>query len=169
MYTTGKEPKDTMWFRNIDNFINEINRFALLGTVTNKNGWLINNGIYYAGRLGKLHSTPTKGQQVVTDTMRIYPYLGEQYFVAAEQITTNYGGIDANGKTVNLDQIREEGKNIYRKRIRLMMVQLSLKLGIKLAKRKLNVYTGRQKRCVLNFIVQLVAINHLKVDMLMMC
>ena len=49
MYTTGKEPKDTMWFRNIDNFINEINRFALLGTVTNKNGWLINNGIYYAG------------------------------------------------------------------------------------------------------------------------
>ena len=78
--------------------------------------------------------------------MRIYPYLGEQYFVAAEQITTNYGGIDANGKTVNLDQIREEGKrNIYRKRIRLMMVQLSLKLGIKLVKRKLNVYTGRQR------------------------
>ncbi|MED2864820.1 collagenase ColA [Bacillus thuringiensis] len=113
MYTTGKEPKDTMWFRNIDNFINEVNRFALLGTVTNKNGWLINNGIYYAGRLGKLHSTPTKGQQVVTDAMRIYPYLGEQYFVAAEQITTNYGGIDANGKTVNLDQIREEGKKKY--------------------------------------------------------
>ncbi len=53
MYTTGKEPKDTMWFRNIDNFINEVNRFALLGTVTNKNGWLINNGIYYAGRLGE--------------------------------------------------------------------------------------------------------------------
>ena len=45
--------------------------------------------------------------------MRIYPYLGEQYFVAAEQITTNYGGIDANGKTVNLDQIREEGKKKY--------------------------------------------------------
>lgn len=64
-----------MWYRNIDNFINEINRFALLGTVTNKNGWLINNGIYYAGRLGKLHSTPTKGQQVATDAMRIYPYL----------------------------------------------------------------------------------------------
>ena len=63
--------------------------------------------------MGKLHSTPTKGQQVVTDTMRIYPYLGEQYFVAAEQITTNYGGIDANGKTVNLDQIREEGKEIF--------------------------------------------------------
>ncbi|MES1052541.1 collagenase [Bacillus thuringiensis] len=113
MYSTGKEAKDTMWYRNIDSFINEINRFALIGTVTDENGWLINNGIYYAGRLGKLHSTPTKGQQVVTDAMRIYPYLGEQYFVAAEQITTNYGGVDTNGKTINLDQIREDGKKKY--------------------------------------------------------
>ena len=82
-----------MWYRNIDSYINELSRFALIGTVTEKNGWLINNGIYYTGRFGKFHSTPTKGQQVVTDAMRIYPYLGEQYFVAAEQITTNYGGI----------------------------------------------------------------------------
>ena len=113
MYTTGKEPKDTMWYRNIDSFINEINRFALIGTVTDKNGWLINNGIYYAGRFGKFHSTSTIGQQVVTEAMRIYPYLGEQYFVAADQITTNYGGVDANGKTINLDQIREDGKKKY--------------------------------------------------------
>ena len=66
-----------------------------------------------------------KGLQVVTDAMKIYPYLGEQYFVAAEQIATNYGGKDANGKVVDLDQIREDGKkNIYRKRIRSMMEQL---------------------------------------------
>ena len=113
MHATGKEPKDTMWYRNIDSFINEISRFALIGTVTDKNGWLINNGIYYASRFGKLHSTQTKGQQVTTEAMRIYPYLGEQYFVAAEQITTNYGGVDANGKTINLDQIREDGKKKY--------------------------------------------------------
>ncbi|MDC2865083.1 collagenase ColA [Bacillus sp. BP-3] len=113
MYDTNKEPKDTMWYGKIDNFINEINRFALLGTVTDKNGWLINNGIYYAGRFGKLHSTQEKGQQVVTEAMRIYPYLGEQYFVAAEQITSNYGGVDANGKTIDLDQIREDGKKKY--------------------------------------------------------
>ncbi|MEH7460061.1 collagenase ColA [Bacillus sp. JJ1127] len=113
MHATGKEPKDTMWYRNIDSFINEISRFALIGTVTDKNGWLINNGIYYASRFGKLHSTQAKGQQVTTEAMRIYPYLGEQYFVAAEQITTNYGGVDANGKTINLDQIREDGKKKY--------------------------------------------------------
>ncbi|PGE94429.1 collagenase [Bacillus pseudomycoides] len=113
MYTTDKEPKDTMWYKNIDSLINEVSRFALIGTVTDKNGWLINNGIYYASRFGKFHSTPTKGQQVVTEAMRIYPYLGQQYFVAAEQITTNYGGVDANGKTINLDKIREDGKQKY--------------------------------------------------------
>ncbi|PQZ46624.1 MULTISPECIES: collagenase ColA [Bacillus] len=112
MYT-GKEPKDTMWYGKIDSFVNEISRFALIGTVTDKNGWLINNGIYYASRFGKLHSTPTKGQQVATEAMRIYPYLGQQYFVAAEQITTNYGGVDANGKTISLDKIREDGKQKY--------------------------------------------------------
>ncbi|EJQ49905.1 hypothetical protein IEQ_02731 [Bacillus cereus BAG6X1-2] len=113
MNATGKEPKDMLWYGKIDGFINEINRFALIGTVTDKNGWLINNGIYYASRFGKFYSTPTKGQQVVTEAMGIYPYLGQQYFVAAEQIATNYGGIDANGKTVNLDQIREDGKKHY--------------------------------------------------------
>ncbi|PEA06988.1 collagenase [Bacillus cereus] len=113
MNATGKEPKDMLWYGKIDGFINEINRFALIGTVTDKNGWLINNGIYYASRFGKFYSTPTKGQQVVTEAMGVYPYLGQQYFVAAEQIATNYGGIDANGKTVNLDRIREDGKKHY--------------------------------------------------------
>ncbi|QWI73015.1 collagenase (plasmid) [Bacillus mycoides] len=112
MYT-GQDPKDTMWYGEIDSFVNELSRFALIGTVTDKNDWLINNGIYYTSRFGKIHSTPTKGQQVATEAMRIYPYLGQPYFVAAEQITTNYGGVDAHGKTINLDKIREDGKQKY--------------------------------------------------------
>ena len=131
----------------------------VIGTVTDKNGWLINNGIYYASRFGKFYSTPTKGQQVVTEAMGIYPYLGQQYFVAAEQIATNYGGIDANGKTVNLDQIEKMARNIIcQKHIHLMMGLLSLKREIKLAKKKLNVYIGQQKKYNLNIIVQLVVI-----------
>ena len=97
----------------IDSYINELSRSALIGTVTAKNGWLINNGIYYTGRLGTFHSTETKGLQVVTDAMKIYPYLGEQYFVAAEQIATNYGGKDANGKVVDLDQIKKMVRKIF--------------------------------------------------------
>jgi len=110
---SGKEPYETMWYGKIDSFINEVNKMALIRNVTDKNGWLINNGIYYAGRLGKFHSNPKKGLDVVTQAMGIYPYLGEQYFGAAQQIATNYGGVDANGKTVNLDQLKEEGKKKY--------------------------------------------------------
>ncbi|HDX9580690.1 TPA: collagenase, partial [Bacillus pseudomycoides] len=110
---SGKEPNATMWYGKIDSFINEVNKMALIGNVTDKNGWLINNGIYYAGRLGKFYSNPKKGLDVVTQAMGMYPYLGEQYFGATQQIATNYGGVDANGKTVNLDQIKEEGKKKF--------------------------------------------------------
>ena len=42
--------------------------------------------------------------------MKIYPFRGAIFH--AEQIATNYGGKDANGKVVNLDQIRD-GKKKY--------------------------------------------------------
>lgn len=149
MNATGKEPKDMLWYGKIDGFINEINRFALIGTVTDKNGWLINNGIYYASRFGKFYSTPTKGQQVVTEAMGIYPYLGQQYFVAAEQIATNYGGIDANGKTVNLDQIREDGKKHYLpKTYTFDDGAIVFKAGDKVSEEKLNVYIGQQRSTI---------------------
>ncbi|MRB61561.1 PKD domain-containing protein [Bacillus thuringiensis] len=112
-HLSGKEPNETMWYGKIDSFINEVNRMALIHNVTAENGWLINNGIYYAGRLGKLHSNPKKGLDVVTQAIQMHPYLEEQYFVAAEQIATNYGGVDANGKAVSLDQLREEGKKKF--------------------------------------------------------
>ena len=59
-----KAPKDTVWYQKIDSYINELSRFALMGTITEKNGWLINNGIYYTGRLGIFHSTGTKGNKL---------------------------------------------------------------------------------------------------------
>lgn len=113
LYDTGTLPEDTMWHGNIDGFIDELKRFALLGTVTEQNSWLINNGIYYTGRLGVFHSTPSIGLEVATEAMNIYPYLSAQYFEAAGQIAINYGGIDAIGNTVDLDQIREDGKAKY--------------------------------------------------------
>ncbi|MFJ8531014.1 collagenase [Bacillus sp. NPDC094106] len=108
-----RDTKATMWYGKVDSFINEVNKMALIGNVTDKNGWLINNGIYYSGRLGKFHSNPKKGLDVVTQAMQMSSYLGEHYFRAAQQIATNYGGVDANGKTVNLDQIKEEGKKKF--------------------------------------------------------
>ncbi|MDA1762046.1 collagenase ColA [Bacillus cereus] len=110
---TNKEPNETMWYGKIDNFINEVSRIALVGNITNENSWLINNGIYYAGRLGKFHSNPNKGLEVITQAMSLYPRLSGAYFVAVEQIKTNYGGKDYSGNEVDLQKIREEGKQQY--------------------------------------------------------
>ncbi|MGR5939295.1 M9 family metallopeptidase N-terminal domain-containing protein [Bacillus pacificus] len=41
LYDTRKAPKDTMWYQKIDSYINELSRFALIGTVTEKK-WLVN-------------------------------------------------------------------------------------------------------------------------------
>ncbi|ATI60318.1 collagenase, partial [Bacillus cereus] len=110
---TNKQPNETMWYGKIDNFINEVSRIALVGNITNENSWLINNGIYYAGRLGKFHSNPYKGLEVITQAMSLYPRLSGPYFVAVEQMKTNYGGKDYSGNAVDLQKIREEGKRQY--------------------------------------------------------
>ncbi|MES9701246.1 collagenase ColA [Bacillus sp. JJ927] len=110
---TGKKADETIWYGKIDSFINEISRLALLNDVTTENKWLINNGIYYTGRLGKFHSNSNKPLEVLTQAMHMYPRLSEAYFNAVEQISTNYGGKDYSGNTVDLKKIREEGQQQY--------------------------------------------------------
>ncbi|MGE7873888.1 collagenase ColA [Bacillus paramycoides] len=110
---TNKKPNATMWYGKIDNFINEVSRIALIRNITTENSWLINNGIYYAGRLGKFHSNPNKGLEVITQAMNMYPRLSGPYFVVVEQIKTNYGGKDYSGNAIDLQKMREEGKQQY--------------------------------------------------------
>jgi microbial collagenase len=110
LYDSRKKPNETMVYGKIDGFINEINKLALLGNVEKEHGWLINNGIYFAGRVGKFHSNPNKGLEIVTQAMNVYPRLSEAYFTAVEQITTNYDGKDYSGNKVDLEKIQEDGK-----------------------------------------------------------
>ncbi len=142
-----KEANETMWYGKVDGFINEINRIALLNEVTPENKWLVNNGIYFASRLGKFHSNPNKGLEVVTQAMHMYPRLSEPYFVAVEQITTNYNGKDYSGNTVDLEKIRKEGKEQYLpKTYTFDDGSIVFKTGDKVSEEKLRDYTGLQRK-----------------------
>lgn len=108
-----KTASSSKWAGKIDGFIDEIGKMAVHGNLNSANAWLINNGIYYTGKLSELHSNPQKGNEVLTKATETYTYLGEQYLKAAEQITNNYKSVDFNGKSLNFDEIKEKAKEHF--------------------------------------------------------
>lgn len=113
LFKSEKDIKSTSWFSNIDEFINEVQRLALLGNVNEQNSWIINNGIYYTGKLAKLHSNKKTPQGVIEKALKLYPYLGEQYFKAIESIKYDFNDTYLNGNKVNIKEIKEQGKKHY--------------------------------------------------------
>ncbi|EJR92445.1 collagenase [Bacillus cereus] len=111
--TTQQQPNQTQWYQNIDDFIDQVGKLALSEHITNDTGWLINNAIYYIGKIGVFHSTSSKGLQILTQALQLYPYLTEQYITAAQRIAYDYNAKDYYGNTVDLDKIREAGKSKY--------------------------------------------------------
>ncbi|MED1437003.1 collagenase, partial [Bacillus mycoides] len=71
LFETRKKADETIWYGKIDGYINEVSRMALLNHLTTENKWLINNGIYYTGRLGNFHSNPNKPLEVLTQAMHM--------------------------------------------------------------------------------------------------
>ncbi|OQR53305.1 collagenase [Bacillus sp. CDB3] len=113
LYQTGIVPNQSPWYGKINPFIEEIGKIALYGQVNADTGWIINNGIYYASRLGVFHSTSQKGLQIITDALQVYSYLSEAYLTAAQQIDERYKGRDAKGNPIDYKKIQEEGKKYY--------------------------------------------------------
>ncbi|MGG0256888.1 collagenase [Bacillus toyonensis] len=110
---TQQQPNQTQWYQTINDFVDQLGTLALSEHITNDTGWLINNAIYYIGKIGVFHSTSSKGLQILTQALQLYPYLTEQYITAAQRIVYDYNAKDYYGNKVDLDKIREEGKSKY--------------------------------------------------------
>lgn len=101
------------WYHKIDGFIDKVGSFAAMQPVTEDNEWLINNGLYYVGKLAKYHSNPVEKQRVVENALKIYPYLSEQYFTALDTIKYNFDGKLIDGSEIDIEKIKEDGKKHY--------------------------------------------------------
>ncbi|WP_051540187.1 collagenase [Clostridium ihumii] len=112
-YNNRIEADKTPWFGKIDNFINEVSNLALLGNVSEESEWLVNNGIYYTGKLAGFHSDKISKQKDVEKALKIYPYLGEQYFTALQSIEYDFNSTMTNGEKVDVSKAKEEGKKHY--------------------------------------------------------
>ncbi len=103
----------TPYYKKIDSYIKELNKIALKGNANNDNEWVIDNGIYYTGQLSKYANNPNDCNKVLTDALKIYPYLGSLYFKAADQIYMNFNGKDYYGNIIDMNKLKEEGKQHY--------------------------------------------------------
>ncbi len=112
-YENRLQPEQTQWYGKMDRFVDVIGEIALIGNVDANNKWLINNGIYCVSSLGKFHSNNKRGLQVLTDAMKKYPYVSEQYLYAADAISRDYNGVDYDGNTVDINKIKEDAKQKY--------------------------------------------------------
>ncbi|MEW8957316.1 M9 family metallopeptidase N-terminal domain-containing protein [Clostridium sp.] len=117
------DPKDTIFYGKIDGYIEEIEKLALLGNRANSdNMWLVDNALYFIGKIGNLRNDPRISQKVLTDAMMIYPYLSTQYFEAATRLSENFGGKNSNGQTIDMDAIRKRVReNTFLKTMNLIM------------------------------------------------
>ncbi len=109
----GTPIEKTPYYKNIDSYISELNKIAIKGNVNSDNEWVIDSGIYYIGELSKYASNPNDCNKMLTDALKIYPYLSSSYFKAADQIYRNFNGKDYYGNIIDINKLNEEGKQHY--------------------------------------------------------
>lgn len=113
MYRMNEPEQKAAFKGNIDGYLEQLYRLGREGSTAEDKKWLTSNAIYYTGALGHYHSDPQKANRVLTDVMQTQPKLGELYFVAADQIARNYDEKDAYGNRVDIDELKQRGKDHY--------------------------------------------------------
>ncbi|AWZ49085.1 collagenase [Clostridiaceae bacterium 14S0207] len=110
---TKKRPEETEWYGRINPFIEEVQKLALMGNLNDKNSLAIENSLYHISLLGKFHTNSKLGIQALTKSMDVYPYLSMPYLQAVDKVKRNYNGIDANGKKIDFDKVKQAGRKKY--------------------------------------------------------
>lgn len=107
---TGTSLTSSQYYRNIDSFINEIMKLSNTLPLTSSNTWLVDNALYYTGSFADYLYNRSLANKTLTEAVRIYPYMGYQYFQALFMIDQEFNGVDYNNKNINYQQALENGK-----------------------------------------------------------
>ncbi|MBW6409647.1 collagenase [Clostridium weizhouense] len=105
--------KNTPWSGKIDTFINAVSKFASITDITEENGWLINNGIYFTGKLAKYHSNSKIPHKVIDTCLHTLPNSSEQYITALSSLRDEFKCETSSGSLVDVEKILEDEKNIF--------------------------------------------------------
>ncbi len=85
----------------------ELGRLALYGILHDDYAWVIDNGVWWAGRLGQF-VPGTLPNRILTDVIATYGKWPTPSVQAAQLIVEYHGGVDADGAPVDLEEVRNE-------------------------------------------------------------
>lgn len=105
--------KDKPWYGKIDNYLNQVSKLVIVDKVNEDNSWVINNGIYFTSKMSGLYSKENVLRGIIEKALNFYPYLGEQYFTAAQRIMYDFDSKLIDGTELNVDKIKADGKAMY--------------------------------------------------------
>lgn len=110
----GYEAKNTIFYGKINPYMEQLEGLALIGDkLNNDNAWLVNNALYFTGRMSKFREDSSISQRTLENAMKEYPYLSYQYIEAANDLVSNFAGKDSAGNDINFDKIKAEANNKY--------------------------------------------------------
>lgn len=106
--------KNTIFYGKINPYMEQLESLCTIGDkLNNDNAWLVDNALYFTGRMGKFREDPSISQKALENAMKGYPYLSYQYIEAANDLNLNFGGKDLSGNDINFNKIKEEANSKY--------------------------------------------------------
>ncbi|GAA0732615.1 collagenase [Clostridium oceanicum] len=108
-----ENPKNSPWYGKINSYFDRLEKLSLVKGYSNDNVWLINRAIYEVSRLKKVCTPKDRPLKILTKVLKNHSKESKPYFEAAKRINDSFKGIDAEGNSVNFDQLKKDTINRY--------------------------------------------------------
>jgi microbial collagenase len=101
------QPRRSPFYGHIGGFYEEVGRLALIGQTDPSNEWLITNAAWWLRDLGGL-VPGRRPNRLLTEVIGLYGQWRPPSIQAVQGIVELFGGVDADGRPYDLDQVRQE-------------------------------------------------------------
>lgn len=99
------DPWETPYWNAIDGYFEALSQVALYGSLDDDYEWVLDNAVWWAGRVG-LFVASSEAVEVLTDAIDLYGEWQTPSVWAALCIFWYYGGFDAHGDPIDLDELK---------------------------------------------------------------
>jgi microbial collagenase len=106
-YGYGGDPTRSPFYGQVGGYVGELGRLVLFGQLEAEYEWLLENAGYWLRQLPRLAPGPALNQ-ILTQVIADYGRWTRPSLQAVQGIVEHYGGVDADGQTYQLEEVRQE-------------------------------------------------------------